>query len=65
MWSIYLRRVKKELVEEWLYEKLNGNIVLFEARTLVAGLLGRLNEGSVEWSAVFDGVPYDYWDLYD
>ena len=65
LWSIYLKRLKKELVEEWFCDKLNGTILLFESRTLVAGLLGRLNEGSVQWSAIFDGVPYDYWDLYD
>ena len=65
LWSIYLRRLKKELIEEWLRDKLNGSIVLFEARTLVAGLLGRLTDGSVEWSAIFDGVSYNYWDLFD
>ena len=65
LWSIYLRRLKKELIEEWLCDKLNGSIVLFEARTLVAGLLGRLTEGNVEWSAIFDGVSYNYWDLFD
>ena len=54
-----------ELVEEWFRDKLNGTILLFESRTLVAGLLGRLNEGSVEWSTIFDGVSYDYWDLYN
>ena len=57
LWSIYLRYLKKELVEQWFCEMFNGSILLFEARTLVAGLLDPLNEGSVEWSAILDGVP--------
>ena len=64
LWSQFLRRLRKELVEEWYVARLEGSVVSFAARTLVAGLLGRMEEGEVVWSAVFDGIGYQYWDLF-
>ena len=65
LWSIFLRRLKKEVIEEWYLAKLEGSITLFESRTLVAGLLGRLVDGGVEWSAELSQVTYDYFNLYN
>ena len=65
LWSTFLRRLKKELVEEWYLTKLEGSVTLFESRTLVAGLLGRLVNGGVEWSAELSEVNYHYFNLYD
>ena len=65
LWSTFLRRLKKELVEEWYLTKLEGSVTLFESRTLVAGLLGRLVNGCVEWSAELSDVNYHYFNLYD
>ena len=65
LWSIFLRRLKKELIEEWYVAKLEGSVTLFESRTLVAGLLGRLVNGCVEWSAELSEVNYNYFNLYD
>ena len=65
LWSIFLRRLKKELIEDWYVAKLEGNVTLFESRTLVAGLLGRLVNGCVEWSAELSEVTYDYFNLFN
>ena len=65
LWSTFLRRLKKELVEEWYLTKLEGSVTLFESRTLVAGLLGRLVNGCVEWSAELSEVTYDYFNLFN
>ena len=40
-------------------------MALFEARTLVAGFLGRLHDGEVEWNEIFNETHYSYSDLYD
>ena len=53
------------MIEEWYLAKLEGSITLFESRTLVAGLLGRLVNGGVEWSAELSQVTYDYFNLYN
>ena len=65
LWSIFLRRLKTEVVEEWYLAKLDGSLTLFESRTLVAGLLGRLVNGCVEWNAELSEVTYDYFNLYN
>ena len=65
LWSIFLRRLKQEVIEEWYLAKLEGSITLFESRTLVAGLLGRLVNGGVEWGAELSEVTYSYFNLYN
>ena len=65
LWSIFLRRLKTEVVEEWYLAKLEGSLTLFESRTLVAGLLGRLVNGCVEWNAELSEVTYDYFNLFN
>ena len=64
IWSLFLHRLKKELVEEWYVSRLEGDVAAFESRVLVGGLLGRLVDGVVEWSGMMEGVGYQYWDLF-
>ena len=64
LWSLFLRRLRKELVEEWYVARLEGSVVAFGVRTLVGGLLGHMEEGEVVWSGVFDGTGYQYWELF-
>ena len=64
LWSLFLHRLKKELVEEWYVSRLEGDVAAFESRVLVGGLLGRLVDGVVEWSGMMEGVGYQYWDLF-
>ena len=65
LWSLFLRRLRKELVEEWYTARLMGNVTLFASRTLVDGVLGELEGGLVKWGPLFEGVGYSYWDLFD
>ena len=65
LWSTFLRRLKKELVEELYVAKLEGSVTLLESHTLVAGLLGRLVDGCVEWSAELSDVTYEYYNLFN
>ena len=65
VWSTFLRYLKKELVEELYVAKLEGSVTLFESHTLVAGLLGRLVNGCVEWSAELSDVTYEYYNLFN
>ena len=65
IWSHFLHSLKKELVEEWYTARLEGSVALFESRVLVAGLLGRLEGGTVIWCGLAEGVGYWYWDLFD
>ena len=65
IWSLFLRRLKKELVEGWYVAKLEGSVTLFASRVLVGGVLGVLQDGAVVWGPIFDGVGYRYWDLFD
>ena len=65
LWSLFLRRLRKELVEEWYVARLEGSVVNFERRVCVGGVLAEVREGEVEWGALFDGVRYWYWDLFD
>ena len=65
LWSIFLRRLKQEVIEEWYLAKLEGSLTLFESRTLVAGLLGRLVNGCVEWNVELSEVTYDYFNLFN
>ena len=39
IWSLFLHRLKKELVEEWYVSRLEGDVAAFESRVLV-GLFG-------------------------
>ena len=64
LWSTFLLRLKKELVEEWYVSRLEGDVAVFGSRVLVGGLLGRLVDGVVEWSGMMEGVGYQYWDLF-
>ena len=64
IWSIYLHRLKKELVEEWYCASLEGNINVFEAKTLVNGFLGKLDNGKIQWSPLLDEVGYHYFNLF-
>ena len=63
IWSLFLRRLRKEL-EEWSVATLVGGVAQFEARVLVDGVLGEVRDGAVVWGAVFAGVGYGYWDLF-
>ena len=65
LWSLFLRRLRKELVEEWYVARLEGGVGSFEKRVCVGGVLAEVIEGEVEWGALFDGVRYRYWDLFD
>ena len=64
IWSLFLRRLKRELVEEWYVAELVGDVARFEARVLVDGVLGEMRGGVVVWGAIFAGVGYGYWDLF-
>ena len=64
IWSLFLRRLRKELVEEWYVASLVGGVAQFEARVLVDGVLGEMRDGAVVWGAIFAGVGYGYWDLF-
>ena len=65
LWSLFLRRLRKELVEEWYTARLMGSVTLFASRVLVDGVLGELEDGEVKWGPLFEGVGYSYWDLFD
>ena len=65
LWSTFLRRLKKELVEEWYVAKLEGSVTLFESLNLVEGLLGRLDNGCVRWSVDLEDTTYEYFNLYN
>ena len=65
LWSIFLQRLKKELIEELFTAKLEGDVTLFESRNLDDGLLGRLVNGCVVWSAHLEPATYNYFDLYN
>ena len=65
LWSLFLRRLRKELVEEWYVARLEGSVGSFEKRVCVGGVLAEVREGEVMWGALFDGVRYRYWDLFD
>ena len=64
LWSLFLRRLRQELVEEWYVAKLEGNVALFASRVLVDGVLGVMEDGAVVWGPIFDAVSYRYWDLF-
>ena len=64
IWSLFLRRLRRELVEEWYVAELVGDVARFEARVLVDGVLGEMRGGVVVWGALFAGVGYGYWDLF-
>ena len=59
IWSLFLRRLRRELVEEWYVASLVGGVAQFEAR-----VLGEMRDGAVVWGAIFAGVGYGYWDLF-
>ena len=65
LWSLFLRRLRKELVEEWYVARLEGSVGSFEKRVCVGGVLAEVREGEVKWGALFDDVGYRYWDLFD
>ena len=65
LWSLFLRRLKKEVVEEWYVARMEGGVAVFEARVLVGGLLGRMDGGAVVWAPLFGDMGYRYWDLFD
>ena len=64
LWSVFLRRLKKELVEEYYTAKLEGNLILFEKRTLVNDFLGHITDSELQWSDFISEVQYDYWNLF-
>ena len=64
LWSVFLRRLKKELVEEYYTAKLEGNLILFEKRTLVNDFLGHMTDSELQWSDFISEVQYDYWNLF-
>ena len=65
LWSLFLRRLRKELVEEWYVARLEGGVGVFERQVCVGGVLAEVRDGEVEWGALFGGVGYRYWDLFD
>ena len=64
VWSLFLSRLKKELVEEWYVAKLEGSVALFERDVLCGGVLGGLEDGVVVWAGLMEGVGYHYWQLF-
>ena len=64
LWLVFLRRLKKELVEEYYTAKLEGNLTLFEQRTLVDNFLGQITDNGIQWSDFLSEVQYDYWNLF-
>ena len=65
LWSTFLQRLKKELIEEFFTAKLEGDVTLFESRNLVDGLLGRLDDGCLVWSVHLEPATYNYFELYN
>ena len=65
LWSLFLWRLRKELVEEWYVARLEGSVGVFERQVCVGGVLAEVRGGEVEWGALFGGVGYRYWDLFD
>ena len=65
LWSVFLRRLRKELVEEWYVARLEGSVGVFVGQVCVGGVLAEVRDGEVEWGALFGGVGYRYWDLFD
>ena len=65
LWQTFLQNLKKNLIEDWYVAKLEGSVVLFEAHTLVGGLLGQLTEGEVVWSSIFDEIRFCYYNIFD
>ena len=53
IWSLFLARLKKGLVEDHYTARLNGDLGEFERRVLVGGILGRL-DGS--WADGWGGI---------
>ena len=64
LWLVFLRRLKKELVEEYYTAKLEGNLTPFETRTLVDNFLGQITDNGMQWSDFLSEVQYDYWNLF-
>ena len=65
IWSTFLQRLKKELVEEWYCASLEGSIALFESRTLINGFLGKIENGKIQWSPLLDEFGYHYFNLFN
>ena len=42
-----------------------GGVEQFETRVLGDGVLGEVRDGVVMWGALFAGVGYRYWDLFN
>ena len=62
---MFLRCLKKQLVEEWYVARLQQSVARFASQVLVGDMLGTLVDGAVVWGPIFDGVGYRYWDLFD
>ena len=58
LWSLFLRRLRKELVEEWYVARMEGGVGSFESQVCVGGVLGEAREGKLVWGALFDGIRY-------
>ena len=64
IWRLFLRRLKSDLMEDYYVGRLSGNLADFEARVMVGGVLGRMNEGRVLWGGLLENVECQYWDLF-
>ena len=65
IWSLFLRRTRKEMVEEWYVARVEGQMERYEREWLVGGVLGTLTEGAIEWSGILAGVRHRWWCLFD
>ena len=65
IWSLFLRRTRKEMVEEWYVAKMEGQMERYEREWLIGGVLGTLVDGTIRWSGVFAGVRHQWWCLFD
>ena len=65
VWSFFLRRLKKELVESWYVAKVSRREEAFEREVLVGGVLGHMGPGGgVVWGGIMGGVGYEGWGLF-
>ena len=64
VWGLFVGRLRKELLEEYLVRRWEGKLEVFAATVLIGGELGRLEAGGVVWGGILEGVGYRGWDLF-
>ena len=64
VWEMFVGRLRRELMEEFLVRRYEGRLEVFAASVLIGGELGRLEAGGVVWGGILEGVGYRGWDLF-